>query len=121
MSAPFERLAALDRLIHEPARLAILTALAACQSAEFLFLQRLTGLTKGNLSSHLAKLEEGGLVLIEKTFSGKTPHTFLRLTDDGRQAIAAHWQRLEQLGRAAQQWKPDATHSTLAAGADEPN
>ncbi|HEY3056658.1 MAG TPA: transcriptional regulator, partial [Thermoanaerobaculia bacterium] len=63
-SQPFERLAGLDRLVHEPARLSILTALSACKSADFLFLQRLTGLSKGNLSSHLSKLEEGGLVAI---------------------------------------------------------
>ena len=57
MPAPFEHIAELDRLIHEPARLAILTALRACRTADFLFLQRLTGLSNGNLSSHLAKLE----------------------------------------------------------------
>ena len=57
---PFEELANLDRLIHEPTRLAILTALAACEKADFLFLQRITGLTKGNLSVHLTKLQEVG-------------------------------------------------------------
>jgi len=57
MSAPFERLAELDRLVHEPARLAIMTALSACERADFLYLQRLTGLSRGNLSSHL---EAGG-------------------------------------------------------------
>jgi len=61
MPEPFQELAGLDRLVHEPARLAILTSLGACSSADFLFLQRLTGLSKGNLSSHLAKLEEAGL------------------------------------------------------------
>jgi DNA-binding transcriptional ArsR family regulator len=65
MSAtPFEQLANLDRMVHDPARLAILTALSACERADFLFLQRITGLTKGNLSSHLSKLEEAGLVEI---------------------------------------------------------
>ena len=68
MPAPFEEMSTLDRVVHEPARLAILTALAACRSADFLFLQSLTGLTKGNLSGHLAKLERAGLVGVEPTF-----------------------------------------------------
>ena len=95
----FEELANIDRLVHEPARLAILTALATCASADFLFLQRLTGLTKGNLSSHLAKLEEGGMVAITKSFSGKVPHTDVALTVQGRVAITAHWHQLEQLSQ----------------------
>jgi hypothetical protein len=55
-----DRLSAINRLVHEPARLVLLTALSACHSADLLFLQRLNGLTAGNLSSHLLKLEEGG-------------------------------------------------------------
>ena len=62
MKPPFKSLAELDRMIHDPSRLAILTALSSCRSADFLYLQRLTGLSKGNLSSHLAKLEDAGLV-----------------------------------------------------------
>lgn len=104
--AVFEEIAALDRLIHEPARLAILTALSACHSADFLFLQRLTGLTKGNLSSHLSKLEEAGLVKIEKQFVGKLPNTQASLTPRGRSAIDHHWQQLEALRSDAQRWKP---------------
>jgi|SRR5687767_9041766 DNA-binding transcriptional ArsR family regulator len=65
---PFERLASFDRLVHEPARLAILTALSACEKADFVFLRSLTRLTKGNLSSHLSKLEHAGLVSLEKMF-----------------------------------------------------
>lgn len=107
MAAPFEELAGLDRLIHEPARLAILTALSACQSADFLFLQRLTGLTKGNLSSHLAKLEEAGLVQIDKRFVGKTPQTLVKLTAQGRPAIEQHWRQLEALRRDVQHWQPE--------------
>ncbi|MEX1127939.1 MAG: transcriptional regulator [Vicinamibacterales bacterium] len=71
MPTPFEHLAALNRLVHEPSRLAILTALSACEKADFLFLLNITGLTKGNLSSHLSKLEQAGLVTIEKKFEGK--------------------------------------------------
>jgi DNA-binding transcriptional ArsR family regulator len=76
----------IDRLIHEPARLVIMTMLNAVESADFLFLQRETGLTKGNLSAHLAKLEEAGHVGIEKTYRGKIPLTVCRLTQDGRKA-----------------------------------
>lgn len=81
MKPPFEELASVDRLVHEPARLAILTALAACASADFLFLQQLTGLSKGNLSSHLAKLEQAGLVGVSKQFVGNRwvkPRSFAR-------------------------------------------
>jgi DNA-binding transcriptional ArsR family regulator len=106
MSRPFEELASLDKLVHEPARLAILTALAGCTSADFLFLQRLTGLTKGNLSTHLSKLEDGGLVRIEKRFVGKVPNTQLSLTDRGRAAIERHWEHLEQLRAGLREWQP---------------
>jgi DNA-binding MarR family transcriptional regulator len=87
----------LDRLIHEPARLAILTVLSSVKSADFVFLQRTTGLTKGNLSSHLTKLEEAGLVRIEKRFVMKKPNTNVELTADGRKRVARHWEQLERL------------------------
>src|SRR4051812_44679567 len=103
MAAPFERLAELDRIIHEPARLAILTALAACKSADFLFLQGLTGLSKGNLSSHLSKLEDAGLVAVEKEFVRKIPNTRLSLTKAGRTAVEQHWDRLDQLRRESRE------------------
>jgi DNA-binding transcriptional ArsR family regulator len=91
----------LDRLIHEPARLAIMSVLSYVAEAEFVLLQRATGLTKGNLSSHLAKLEEAGLVRIEKRFVGKRPSTNVRLTADGKERIARHWDQLERLRRLA--------------------
>ena len=109
MTAPFERLAELDRLIHEPARLAIMTALSACERADFLYLQRLTGLSRGNLSSHLSKLEAGGLIAIEKEFVGKTPTTRVEPTRDGRAAIARHCKQLEKLRLASLDWTPDAS------------
>lgn len=87
----------LNRLLHEPARLALMTALSSCESADFLFLQRITGLTKGNLSSHLSKLEEAGFILITKQFVGKIPNTQIALTDSGREAIATHWKQLDEL------------------------
>ncbi len=107
MPAPFEDLVDLDRLVHEPARLAILTALSVCRTADFLYLQRLTGLTKGNLSAHLAKLEGGELIAIEKTYSGKVPATQVELTRQGRQAIERHWAKLQQLREDALVWQPE--------------
>ena len=74
----------LDRLIHEPGRLAILTVLSSVTDADFVFLQRATGLTKGNLSSHLSKLEDAGLVAIEKRFVRKKPNTKLAVTAEGK-------------------------------------
>ncbi len=91
----------LDRLIHEPARLAIMTMLSSVAAADFVFLQRSTGLTQGNLSSHLTKLEEAGLVRIEKSFVGKRPNTSVALTRVGKDRIAAHWDQLDQLKRRA--------------------
>jgi DNA-binding MarR family transcriptional regulator len=106
MTTPFEELAGLDRLIHEPARFSILTALSAVSSADYLFLQRITGLTEGNLSSHLSKLEDNGLVRIEKRFLDKKPHTQVQITDKGRSAIENHWKRLENLRKDSKIWKP---------------
>lgn len=105
MAEPFEELAGLDRLVHEPARLAILTALSASESVDFLFLQRLTGLTKGNLSSHLSKLEGAGMVKIYKQFVGKMPNTIVGLTESGRIAVEEHWARLEKLSKSARNWR----------------
>ncbi|MDP9380803.1 MAG: transcriptional regulator [Chloroflexota bacterium] len=106
MPEPFEELASLDRLVHEPARLAILTVLSACESADFLFLQRLTGLTKGNLSSHLSRLEEADLIWIRKEFSGKKPRTIVGLKERGRKAVDQHWERLEALREDTRKWRP---------------
>lgn len=77
----------LDRVIHEPARLVLVALLAGVKEADFLWLQRESALTKGNLSSHLAKLEEAGYVEVEKTFRGKIPLTMLRLSRAGRSAF----------------------------------
>jgi DNA-binding MarR family transcriptional regulator len=86
----------IDRLVHEPARFLIMAHLCVVESADFLFLQRQTGLTWGNLSSHLRKLEDGGYVEVEKGFKGKKPHTMLRLTDDGRSAFQRYRESMQQ-------------------------
>lgn len=90
-------IAEIDRLIHEPARLMILANLYVVESADFIFLMRQTGLTWGNLSSHLSKLEEAGYVDVEKEFRGKKPHTMLHLTDEGRGAFSEYRQSMKQV------------------------
>ena len=87
-------IADLDRVIHEPARLLLVTILSTVESADFLFLQREAGLTKGNLSAHLSKLEEAGYVEIQKTFKGKLPLTVCKLTKLGQKAFSAYRQQL---------------------------
>jgi DNA-binding transcriptional ArsR family regulator len=91
----------LDRVIHEPARLLIVALLAGVKEADFLWVQRESALTKGNLSSHLTKLEESGYVEIEKTYRGKIPLTMLRLTRDGRAAFDAYKRNMNGLLRKA--------------------
>lgn len=83
-------LSSLDRVIHEPARLMIMTILYAVEEADFVYLQRECGLTQGNLSSHLTRLEERSYLTISKTFKGKYPLTLCRLTKKGRQAFEAY-------------------------------
>jgi DNA-binding transcriptional ArsR family regulator len=82
-SAKIQRLAQIDRVIHEPARLMIVALLSAVAEADFQYLHQTTGLTKGNLSVHLSKLEGAGYVEIEKSFRGKYPLTVCRLTKEG--------------------------------------
>jgi DNA-binding MarR family transcriptional regulator len=84
-----------DRLIHEPARMAIMAALFGCDSADFRFLLNVTGLTKGNLSAHASKLEDAGYIQIEKSFRGKMPQTTYRLTRSGRAAFSAYRAKLK--------------------------
>jgi DNA-binding MarR family transcriptional regulator len=86
----------LDRLVHEPARLMVLACLFVTESADFVFLANQIGLTLGNLSSHVAKLEDAGYVEVEKTFRGKRPNTRLRLTAGGRAAFAEYRDRMER-------------------------
>ena len=106
MPTPFEYLQSLDRLVHEPSRLAILVALSACDKADFLFLLNITGLTKGNLSSHLSKLGEAGLVAIEKKFEGKTPVTYAKLTLEGKEALKEYWSSLDKARAGIKLLKP---------------
>lgn len=111
MSGPIEDLAGLDQLVHNPARLAILTALSSCQSADFVFLQNITGLTKGNLSTHLGKLEGAEFVEIEKSFKGKKPNTRIGITEAGKAAVDRHWSKLENLRESSKRMKLDGANT----------
>jgi DNA-binding MarR family transcriptional regulator len=84
MSAEQESAPQIDKLIHEPARLQLIANLYVVESADFTYLMRQTGLTWGNLSSHMSKLEEAGYIEVTKKFKDKRPNTTLRLTANGR-------------------------------------
>ena len=101
MSADLRKINDLDRLIHEPARLMILTILSTVDGADFLYLERETGLTRGNLSAHLSKLEDAEYVRIEKTFKGKLPLTVCRMTAEGQRAFSAYRRQLKEIVEAA--------------------
>ena len=93
---PASPLDEVDRLIHEPARLKIIALLYVLESADFTFLMNQTGMTWGNLSSHMTKLEEAGYLEVEKTFKGRRPNTMLKLTEEGRQAFQAYRKQMTQ-------------------------
>jgi DNA-binding transcriptional ArsR family regulator len=119
MNEQLRAIAELDRVIHEPGRMMIVALLAAVEECDFLYLLRETELNKGNLSSHLAKLEEAGYVAIEKTYRGKVPLTLLRLTPQGRAAFDAYRKRLnaalvEHLQGLSETSKSTQTNQTQA-------
>ena len=87
----------IDRLIHEPTRLMIMTQLYVVESADFLFLQNQLQMTPGNLSSHLSKLEEAGYVEIVKEFIERKPHTALTLTKKGRDAFNEYRKNIKKV------------------------
>ena len=87
----------IDRLIHEPARFQVMALLYVIESADFTFIMNQLGLTWGNLSAHITKLEEGGYVIVEKRFKGKRPQTMLSLTKEGRKAFQTYRQTMKQL------------------------
>lgn len=94
MNDPIRKLLELDRMVHEPARLAMLTVLSSAESVEFKFMEQITKLSKGNLNSHATKLESAGYIEVTKAFRGKIPVTSFRITPLGRDALAAYWQHL---------------------------
>ena len=87
----------IDRTIHSPARLSILRVLAVLEAADFTFLLNQTGLTRGNLSVNLAKLEEAGYVVIHKEFVRRMPRTEVRLSEQGRSALQEYANKMREL------------------------
>ena len=97
------RAAGLDRLIHEPMRLGIVSALAVNDTMTFNELKELLRTTDGNLSVHARKLEEGQYVACEKYFEGRVPKTEYRLTGAGRRALETYLDHMEALIRATRE------------------
>ena len=89
--------AEIDKLIHEPARFALVACLFVVEGADFVFLRRQTGLTAGNVSSHMGKLEAAGYVDVEKSFVAKRPQTMYRLTESGRTAFQEYRATMKDL------------------------
>ena len=90
-------LADLDRLVHEPARLAVMALLYVIESADFTFIMNQTNLTWGNLSAHMSKLEEAGYIEVEKIFKDRRPNTTLRLTPKGREAFDGYVRKMKRV------------------------
>ena len=87
----------IDRVIHEPVRLAILKILSSAKEVDFKFLLTTLGLTKGNLATHINKLEDAELIRVKKEFRGKIPHTSYRITNTGRRQFQKYWKNLKEL------------------------
>ena len=91
------QLLGIDKAIHEPARLMIIATLSVVASADFIFLMNQTGLTQGNLSFHLSRLEESGYVAIKKKFIGKRPQTMLSITDKGHRTLKKYLNTMKDI------------------------
>lgn len=100
-TSALEDVLAVNKTVHEPARLVLLAILNAVANAEFAYLLEQTGLTQGNLSAHLAKLETAGLVDVSKEFAGKRPRTTLSITSAGRAELKMHGRRMARFLRFA--------------------
>lgn len=93
----------LDKVIHERMRLGIVSALAANEKLSFNDLKRVLNASDGNISAHARKLEDAGYVVCEKSFSGRTPLTEYRITDEGRAALQRYLDHMEALINAIKQ------------------
>lgn len=114
-------IADLDRTVHEPARLAILTVLSSCVSADFTFLQTATGLTKGNLSVQITRLEEAGIVATERVDRGRRTVTLVSLTSTGRGRLSSYWESMEQIRQSTRIGSQQpATHDTVPGALPAP-
>ncbi len=115
MSEYQERIERVNRIIHEPARFVIMSILYGAEGADFLYLQTETGLTHGNLGTHLARLEEAGLIQAERGFRGRVTHTIYSLTEKGRYEFDGYivWLK-EAYGSRPRQVKPQSLLGQLS-------
>ncbi|MCK5595244.1 transcriptional regulator [bacterium] len=90
----------IDKIIHEPARLRIMMILSGVDEVDFSFLLSTLEMTKGNLSSHMDRLEQAGYVEIFKNFNGKIPHTVYRLTKTGKTALSKYWKSIDEIRKS---------------------
>jgi DNA-binding transcriptional ArsR family regulator len=99
MTEGFKEIAQIDKVIHEPARLAIMAILSSCESADFSYLAHATQLTHGNLSGHLRRLEEAGYLVVHKGYNGRIPQTTYSLKPKGVKAFTTYWEGLKEFVR----------------------
>jgi len=110
-----------NRLVHEPARLAILTVLSSCASADFVFIQGVTGISKGNLSVQLTNLEQAGLVIITKEIIDKKMRTTVRLSKRGIAELDTYWKTMDEIrAQMSQAKKPGRRGRPFPAPAFSP-
>jgi hypothetical protein len=117
MSSELKAVPSPNRLIHEPARLAILTVLSSCASADFVFLQKVTRLSKGNLSVQLTNLEQAGVAIIHKEIFDKKTRTTVSLSKRGISELADYWKTMDQIRAHMAQEKK---HRTLERSVPRP-
>ena len=92
-----------DKVIHEPARLRIMMMLSGVDKADFNFIVSTLEMTRGNLSSHMDRLEQAKYVEITKSYKGKIHHTSYRLTKIGKKALAKYWKTLDEIKKLSNQ------------------
>jgi DNA-binding transcriptional ArsR family regulator len=97
MNEDWKSLTEVDKLLHEPSRLMILAILNSVEKADFVYLQRETGLTRGNLSTHLTRLNEADYIDIQKSFNGKIPQTICQITETGKAAFLKYSEYLKKV------------------------
>jgi DNA-binding MarR family transcriptional regulator len=103
----------LDNVVHQRARLGVLTVLTGAKRADFTFLRDTLGLTDGNLSRNLTVLENAGYIAVEKQFNGRRPRTWIAITPVGRQVLAREIGALREIVEAVEQ--APATRQTYRA------
>ncbi len=91
-----------DKIIHEPTRLRIMMMLTGVEQADFTFILTTLGLTRGNLSRHIEKLDSADYLNVIKSFKGKVPNTSYQLTQKGSKALAQYWENLDKVRRSGQ-------------------